>query len=252
MWSKGCDGETMLRGRKVHAKNRAQLAGAVIEWLERRRLLATTVITLPAAPRDVVFDKTHNILYATASNGTLARYDVASKTLLSAWTVGGAPNGLDITSNDSAIYIADGTTVGTQGFFKKVNLATGAVSSIAYTRAAFENGTFDVAISSNCLAFGTTSGNSTSVPFHQIDTTTDTITTRAFNPVGGLIGANTIINRGADRSLLVFQQPSISTGPISLYRASPNDFVHKNTYNTIGTNPSAVSPAADRVARMPP
>ena len=112
--------------------------------------------------------------------GTAADLDVFASVLETlrrlkdeGYAVVGAPNGLDITPNDSAIYIADGTTIGTQGFFKKVNLATGAVSSIAYTRAAFENGAFDVAISSNGLAFGTTSGNSTSVPFHQIDTDTE-------------------------------------------------------------------------------
>src|SRR2546426_2474870 len=220
----------MLGARKMKTKKPDWHARHVMEWLGHRKLLATTVISLPAPPRDIVLDNTRNILYASESNGTVARYDVATRSLLPAWAVGGSLNGLDIKSDDSAIYIADGTTVGNQGFFRKVNLTTGAVSSIAYPRTAFENGAFDVVISNNGLAFGTTSGNSTTVPFHQIDTTSDTITTRAFNPVGGLIGANTIINRGGNRSLLVFQQPSINTGPISLYRASSNDFVHKNTY----------------------
>src|SRR5207244_7300197 len=57
-----------------------------------------------------------------------------------------------------------------------------------------------------------------------------------------------IVNRSGDRSLLIFQQPSINTGPLSLYRAASDDFVHKNTYNTIGAVPAAISPAADRVA----
>src|SRR5688500_14939223 len=209
---------------------RAILAAAVIEPLEGRRLLATTIVPLPSAPRDIVFDSSRNILYATTSAGTVARYNVATKTLLPAWTLGGSLNGLDITPDHSAIYVADGTVVGTQGFFKKVVLGTGAVSSIPYTRATSENGAFDVAISNNGLAFATTSATSAALPFRQIDLATDTISTRAFNPVGGLIGGNTIINRSGDRGLLVFQQPSINTGPVSLYRASSDDFVHKNTF----------------------
>src|SRR5882724_7587067 len=220
----------MLGARKVKTKKPDWHARHAMEWLEQRKLLATTVISLPAAPRDIVFDNTRNILYASESNGTIARYNIATHSLLPAWTVGGSLNGLDIKPDDSAIYVADGTTVGNQGFFRKVNLSTGTVSSIAYTRAAFENGAFDVAITGNGRAFGTTSGSSTSVPLHQIDTAIDTISTRAFNPVGGLIGANSVLDRGGNRSLLVFQQPSINTGPVSLYRASSDDFVHKNTY----------------------
>src|SRR5438876_7453829 len=217
----------MFGARKAKTRKHDWRVGHVMDWLENRKLLATTVISLPATPRDIVYDNTRNLLYASESNGTVARYSVATKSLFPAWTVGGALNGLDITADDSAIYVADGTTVGTQGFFRKVNLSTGAVSSIAYTRGTSENGAFDVAISSSGLAFGTTAATSGTVPFHQIDTTTDTISTRAFNPVGGLIGANCIVNRSGDRSLLIFQQPSINTGPLSLYRAELYDFVQK-------------------------
>src|SRR2546423_1653745 len=109
---RGCGGEFMRHALNIHAKPRALLLGAVIERLEPRRLLATTTVSLPAAPRDIAFDNSRNLLYITESNGTIARYDLGTKALLSPWTVGGSLNGLDITPNNSAIYVADGTTIG--------------------------------------------------------------------------------------------------------------------------------------------
>ena len=100
-----------LGARKAKTRKHDWRVGHVMDWLENRKLLATTVISLPATPRDIVYDNTRNLLYASESNGTVARYSVATKSLFPAWTVGGALNGLDITA-DQYPYVAGATSLG--------------------------------------------------------------------------------------------------------------------------------------------
>jgi DNA-binding beta-propeller fold protein YncE len=83
-------------------------------------------VLIPVANgRDHVFDPTRNLLYITTGAGTVQRYDVATQTLLTPLAVGTSLNGADITPDGSALYVADNQTSGTQGFIRKVNLASG-------------------------------------------------------------------------------------------------------------------------------
>ena len=102
--------------------------------------LPFTVLSIPvASARDMVFDPLRHLLYIT-SGSNVQRYDVTTNTLLSPIVVGGSLGGLDITPDDSALYIADGQTVGTQGFIRKVDLTTNAVTNLPYTLAFMETG----------------------------------------------------------------------------------------------------------------
>lgn len=55
---------------------------------------------------DVVHDQTRNILYFSIDDGTIARYDLATGSLLSSITLGGTLGGLDISNDDAFLYVA--------------------------------------------------------------------------------------------------------------------------------------------------
>src|SRR4051794_40237766 len=111
-----------MSARKYAAKAKRLLGSAPSEWLEPRRLLASTFVTIPSI-RDIVFDDSHNMLYATASN-SVARYNATTRALLSSFTVGGALNGLDVTPDGNFIYAADAFVSG-QGIVRKINASSG-------------------------------------------------------------------------------------------------------------------------------
>src|SRR5262249_14526324 len=154
-----------------------------------------------------VYDALRNILYITASDGTVQRYNTVSQILLSAWQVGTSLNGADITADDSSLYVADNHTSGSQGIVHKVNLASGAVTDLTYTLASAELGAWDVAISANGKGLVTTqfSGSGGWTPLHQLDTSTDVLSGRTDAPGsggGGQVRGSSLLARSADRSLL--------------------------------------------------
>ncbi|MBO9998319.1 MAG: tandem-95 repeat protein [Cyanobacteria bacterium SID2] len=165
--------------------------------------------------RDLVFDPTRDRLYITTSGGTLERYDVATNTLLSSWSVGTNLNGADITPDGKFLYVAEEQTVGSEGFLLKVDLNTGAVTSIPYTRKSRETGAWDVAIAGDGTGFFTTRfAGSGWTPLRQFDLATDTLTVRMN------VRQNTHIRRSADRSLLYFSESNSSAGPTLVYDAT--------------------------------
>ena len=117
-----------------------------LELLEER-LALSTLIPIPAR-RDHVFDPARNLLYITTSVGVVERFDVATQTLLAPWTVGTSLLGADITPDGSALYVAESQVASAQGFVRKVDLATGNVSNLAYDLAFSEAGAWDVEIGS--------------------------------------------------------------------------------------------------------
>src|SRR5438105_3439076 len=108
--------------------SRRALCAAVAEWLEPRTLLAGTAIPWGAV-NDILVDNAHNILFGSSSTGELKRYDLAARTILPSWPVGGNLDGMDITPDGSALYISDRTSGGTV-FYRKVDITTGAVTLI--------------------------------------------------------------------------------------------------------------------------
>ncbi len=191
-----------------------------LEALEER-LTPSLLIPVPNR-RDHVYDATRQILYIGTGAGTLQRYDVAGQQLLTPFTVGGPLNGLDLTQDARFAYVADTQCVGNECFIRKVNLDTGAVTSLAYTRDLYEGGPWDLAIANNGKAlFDGTYEGSGWVPLRQIDLNTDTLSIRQDRP---LVRQNTHITRGADRSLFFLTESNVSNGPVFTYDAGTNSF----------------------------
>src|SRR3954452_9102273 len=102
-----------------------------IEALELRRLLASTLISV-AGSRDLVFDDLRDALYVTTASGSVQRFDIATKQLLTPWQVGGTLYGADITADKSSLYITDGTANANQARLVKVSLGSGFISSVPF------------------------------------------------------------------------------------------------------------------------
>src|SRR5215471_4424084 len=106
-----------------------------LEQLEAR-LTPSTLIPI-TTHRDLVFDATRNQLDITTSDGKVQRWDVASQSLLSAYSVG------------NYLYASEGQTSNGQGVLHKLDLATGAVTNLAYSLTSGEVGSYAIALGSN-------------------------------------------------------------------------------------------------------
>lgn len=195
-------------------------------------------ILIPVANRvDHVYDPTRNLLYITATDGTIQRWSVASKTLLSPYTVGVNLSGIDITPDGAFAYAGESVAGVTDGFVRKVNLNDGTRTNISYPIGGGETGVVAVRMASNGkVLFTTNFAGSGDVPLHIIDVATDTVT----SPRN--VTQSTGIASGPDRSLLFFQEGNISSGPIFTYTAATNTFANdKDTSSYVGSEPAAVN-----------
>jgi hypothetical protein len=178
----------------------------------------------------MVFDHSGKYLYITTSDGWVRRYNLSTNQLEAGYNLGGSLNGADIAPDDSFLLVAQDNVTGGQGTFHRLDLGTGAVTNINYTRIVNEAGGWDVAIASNGLALVTTrlpDGFSGSAPLRQIDLSNNSITERADVPAisgGHQVSGGTQIHRSADRTRFFFLEPNDSGGPIFTYSATTNSF----------------------------
>jgi hypothetical protein len=202
-------------------------------------------LLIPSAiRRDLVFDYSGQNLYISNSTGTVRAFNLSTLSFGAVYELGGSLNGFDIARDNSFLVVAQNATGASQGTFHKVDLATGLITNINYTRSG-ETGAWDVAIGSNGLALVTTrNGGSGSVPLRQIDLVTNVITVRSDVPgFGGRVEQDTHIHRSADGTRLFFMESNTSSGPIFTYSAISNTF--GPAVNT-GTDLSNASGAVNR------
>jgi len=192
-------------------------------------LIAIPMLTLPAAAASILipfsadnfaYDNTNEMLYMIRrDHGSIGRYDASADALLPSYNVGANLRGIDIGLNDQYIYVGEGNAGVTQGFVRKVDVATGAKTNIAYSASGRTRGVVDLSIASNNkLFFTTTFAGSGPTGLGEIDLATDTVTNRRS------LWQNTSMVRGPDRSYLFFQNGSISSDPIFSYDANTDTF----------------------------
>ena len=223
-----------------------------------RSLLAALAVLAPtAAPqseliptqgrRSHVYDSSRRVLYISTGNGTIQRYDTASKGLLAPFKIGTSLNGLDTTPDESRLYVAENLAGTSQGFVHRVDLESGAVTTLGYDLESGEVGAWDVGIANNGLGFVTTRVSGSGwVPFRELDLATETFTPRTDSlgsGFGGEVRQDTSIHRGADRSLLFMTEPNISSGPVFNYDALTDSFLHQ--FDT-GASLSSAQSSVDR------
>ena len=132
------------------------------------------------------------------------------------------------------MYVAENQRSGVQGFLRKVDLNTGAVTNIPYNLQSLESGSWDVAIAANGKGMVSTGFEGSGwTPFRELNLATDTLTQRSdAGSVFGEVRQNTHIHRSSDRSLFFMTESNISSGPIFTYDAVTNTFPTRNQTNS--------------------
>jgi hypothetical protein len=208
---------------------------------------------IPTVRTDMVFDHAGHHLYIADGDGLIKTFNLSTRTFGRTYNLGGWVWGIDIARDDSFIVAAQAGVSGSQGTFQRVNLATGAITNIHYTRADGETGGWDVAIASNGLAMVTTQfAGSGWTPLRQIDLNTNSITIRSDAPgsgAGGQVRLRTEIHRSADGTRLLFMEQDSSAGPFFTYSALTNSFGQAfGTNRFLDNTAGAVSPNGNLVA----
>jgi hypothetical protein len=176
--------------------------------------------------RDLVFDYSGQNLYISNGTGTVRAFNLSTFNFGTVYDVGSSLNGLDIAPDGSFLIVAEGVMSNSQGTFYRIDLHTGVVTNVNYTRTSDETGSWDVAIGANGLALFTTAGGNW-VPLRQINLTTNVISTRTDDPGsggGGTVRGKTQIHRDAYNARFLFMESDISSGPIFTYSGSSNTF----------------------------
>lgn len=177
-------------------------------------------VTLVPVPnhRGLMFDPHRNLLYVTTSAGTIERYDIVRQALLEPFRAGTSLAGADLTPDGRFLYVADRDAGATQGFIRKVDLDTGAVTSTPFNVAA---GSWGVTVAANGKPFFTTGAyivSTAALPFYQIDPGSGALTAQR------TINQFAFVSRSADRRLSFFGETYSSAGHIFTYDAATDTF----------------------------
>lgn len=194
--------------------------------------------------RDQVYDENRGILYISTQNGSLHRWDVVHQKLLKSFdNIATLPSGLDITPDGRYAYMGEEIAGISQGIVWKVDLDSGEKKPIRFSKERSERGVFDLEISADGRVFFTTDyAGSGSTPLRFIEIATDSVREQFH------VRQNTSITRGADRSVLFFQQSNSSGGPIFTYHVDREAYTGSNVGWYIGSLPDAVSADGQLIA----
>jgi hypothetical protein len=209
------------------------------------RTTPSTLISVGGA-QDLVFDATRNRLYVTTTGGSVARYDVASNTVLSPVAAGTSLNGADITPDDHYLYAAENQVGPTQGYFYKIDLTDPSLGTtlVPYNLGFYEGGAYDIAIGPAGIALTTTRFQGSGwVDSRLLDTTTDT-----FTAAGRSVRQDTHLDRSADRTMVVVAESNISSGPYETYQFGGGWSAEHDSNQFLGATRSAVSRDASLIA----
>ncbi len=106
--------------------------------------------------RGIVFDHSGRYVYLSTSTGLVERYELATGRIEAICDLGGILNGIDISSDDSSLLVAQDIAGIAEGALVRVDLTTRASTGLTYLRAGNETGSLDVApirtIHSNSIA----------------------------------------------------------------------------------------------------
>jgi hypothetical protein len=200
--------------------------------------------------RDMVFDFAGQNLYLSTSDGFIKTFQLSTLTFGTSYNLGGSLNGIDIARDNSFLLTAQNNVGISQGVFQRVDIPTGTITNIPYSRAFGEGGAWDVAIASNGLALVTTQYEGSGwTPLRQIDLDTNAITVRPDAPGsggGGMVRQDTQIHRSADGTRFFFMESNISSGPVFTYSGATNTFGPNAKTNTSLSNASG---AVNRTGR---
>lgn len=175
---------------------------------------------IPAANRtDMAFDSLRCVLYI--ANGTeLVRYSVKDQALLPPIALGTDLKGMAISPGGATLAVADNAVAGTENFVHLVDLETGAASTVLFTLAFGEGGTYSVAYAGDgSLLVSSEYVGSGNVPLRQYDPGSGTTTMLA------MIRQRSMLAASADGTVVGFEESNSSAGPFGRYRTSDGNIL---------------------------
>ncbi len=198
-------------------------------WRNTSLLLNKQEFIEISGPRDLAFDYQRNLLYIGTEEGTVERYDLFARELLSPFTAGTSLNGMDITPDGSHLYLTENDISG-NAVLHRLNLSNGTVTDITYSIEFGEAAGWDVKIGCCGKGFVTgKSGGAEHVPLREFDPyTTDSPTIRTGIPgsTSDNIAKYTRIFRSADLEFLMLTE-GYNYSNIYVYDAITDTFTYE-------------------------
>jgi len=186
-------------------------------------------------PRAHVYDPARSILYTTTANG-IRRWDTSAQAFLPPLLSGLDLRGIDITPDYSSLIVCDATIQGTEGFLHRIDLASGAATTLSYTREFGEAGSWEVTVFDGGSALVTTSYSGSGwTPLRELDLATNQLTIRTNAPASGpfsWVRQNTQVVRGGDRSLGLLLEDNISSGPGFTFDSASGTFPAQRNFGS--------------------
>ncbi len=203
----------------------------LIEKLECRVLLSVTTLPVTGA-QAAIFDNARNLIYIPTSSGTVERYDIAAKTMLAPWTIGGSLGPGDITADGSALFLTERQFNGTNDTVHKIDLTTGQTTNIVYPKLQYEGASWDLVIGSDGNAYVTADAGTSQTTYSVaiINTTTNAVSR---SPVLSL-EYRTMLGRSEDRNYLAI---GYTTSGLETYSVATGTILAKGTEtDTVGAS----------------
>ena len=178
------------------------------------------LVPLAASFGGILVDPGCQYVYLTnTTQNRVEIYSLQTQTLETPIQVGAQPMGLDITPDGTLLYVANsgGNNISVLNLVQRVELRRITIPSV--------NNQFSpwaIAIANNGKALVSTSNNG-SGGVRELDLATDQIASRADFPSSGITD-RLQVKASQDRGTIAFAAGNISSGPVTLYRASTNTF----------------------------
>jgi hypothetical protein len=200
---------------------------------------------------DYVWDPHRNMMYVTMLDGSVERFDFASRKFLHSWRVGESLLGADITPDGDYLYAADVPDELERPQIRKIDLETGEYSTLSFEPAFSEGRVWDIKIGANGIGLSSTAFNGSGwVPLRELDVATDAISIRMDYPdIDSEVTGKSLLRRSLDRSTIFLLEGNISSGPVTVYDAASDSFVdhvNTNSFNIM----AAAAPDGGALARM--
>ena len=191
-----------------------------LELLEDRRLLAVgpswpqpantagPSYTIAATGRvDMVCDTKRDLLYISTNAGSVLRYDLSARAMLTPFQLGGSLMGIDISPDQNTLVVADSSYSGSTSWIDVVDLTTGVSRKIDFTQASGQGGTYSVAFIDNNTVL-------VSSGLREVNLTTGTTIALAS------VGQDTMLSASADHSVVAYAQAGVLPMGMGRYRVS--------------------------------
>jgi hypothetical protein len=187
-----------------------------LEALESRVLLSSALISQPDH-NAVIYDPTRHQLDIAGTGGTLYRYDVITKQLVSSIQVGGRPSQGDITLDGQYLYLSDQNI----DVIHKINLTTGADTDLSLDVPGEHVKASDLVVISSTQALIATYGSAGARSFYSLDLTSDTLRPITSGPLANVYNG-LMLFPSADRSKILLYSFSTDGNPFYIYNVAQN------------------------------